>query len=164
MTLETLNDLYVQQLRDIYDAEQQLVEALPEMAVNATHPELRKAFESHLEETKEQVRRLKKIFARLGEDPEGETCDGMEGIISEGEELLEMDADDDVLDAGLLAGAQHAEHYEIAGYGTLATYAQLLGEKADHELLTETLKEEKEADAKLTKIAKSVVNPEAVSA
>lgn len=164
MTLETLNDLYVQQLRDLYDAEQQLVEALPEMAENASHSELRKAFESHLEETKEHVRRLKQIFARLGKDPEGETCDGMEGIIEEGEELLEMDADDDVLDAGLLAGAQHAEHYEIAGYGTVATYAELLGEKADHELLSKTLKEEKEADAKLSMIAKSIVNPEAVSA
>ena len=164
MTLETLKDLYVEQLRDLYSAENQLLEALEEMAENATHSELREAFESHLEETEEHVSRLDKIFARLGEDAEGEHCEAMEGLIEEADELLEKDATDEVLDAGMIAAAQRVEHYEIAAYGTVATYAEMLGEKADLELLRETLGEEKEADGKLNKIAKQIVNPDAVAA
>lgn len=164
MTLETLNDLYIEQLRDLYDAENQLLDALSEMSENATHTELQQAFESHRKETETHVQRLEKIFARLGEDPEGESCEAMEGLIAEAEDLLEKDADDDVLDAGMIAAAQRVEHYEIAAYGTLATYAEMLGEKADKELLSETLSEEKEADGKLNKIAKQIVNPDAVAA
>ena len=164
MTLETLNDLYVEQLRDLFSAENQLLDALEEMADNATHSELKEAFEEHLSETETHVQRLEKIFARLGEDPEGEDCEAMEGLIEEAEELLEKDADDDVLDAGMIAAAQRVEHYEIAAYGTVATYAEMLGENADVELLRETLSEEKEADGKLNKIAKQIVNPDAVAA
>lgn len=164
MNLQTLNDLYVEQLRDIYDAEHQLLNALEEMQEQATHSELRDAFKSHRQETEAQVKRLKKIFARLGQDPEGVSCEAMEGLIAEAEELLDKDADDDVLDAGMIAAAQRVEHYEIAAYGTVATYAEMLGESADHDLLAETLKEEKEADKKLNKIAKQIVNPDAVAA
>lgn len=164
MTLETLKDLYIEQLRDLYSAENQLLEALEDMADNATHTELKTAFEDHLEETEQHVSRLEKIFERHGEDPEGEHCEAMEGLIEEGDELLEKDASDDVLDAGLIAAAQRVEHYEIAAYGTVATYAEMLGETEDQKLLKETLSEEKEADTKLNKIAKDIVNPDAVAA
>ncbi len=164
MTLDNLRDLYVEQLRDLYNAEQQLTEALPQLVEAASHSELRQAFESHLEETREHVQRIETIFNDLGESPEGEKCEAMEGLIEEGEELLEKDADDDVLDAGLIAAAQKVEHYEISGYGTVATYAELLDRDNDHEILTRTLSEEKEADKKLNRIAKEIVNPEAVTA
>lgn len=164
MTLDNLKDLYVEQLRDLYNAEQQLTEALPQMVEAASHSELRQAFESHLKETREHVQRIESIFNDLGESPSGEKCEAMEGLIEEGEELLEKDADDDVLDAGLIAAAQKVEHYEISGYGTVATYAELLDRDNDHEILTRTLSEEKEADKKLNRIAKEIVNPEAVTA
>lgn len=164
MTLDNLKDLYVEQLRDLYNAEQQLTEALPQMVEAASHSELRQAFESHLEETREHVQRIESIFNDLGESPSGEKCEAMEGLIEEGEGLLEKDADNDVLDAGLIAAAQKVEHYEISGYGTVATYAELLDRDNDHEILTRTLSEEKDADKKLNRIAKEIVNPEAVTA
>lgn len=164
MTLDSLRDLYVEQLRDLYNAENQLVEALPEMADNATHAELRQALESHLEETREHVERLEEVFDNLDEDPTGEMCEAMEGLIEEGNELLEKDADDDVLDAGIIAAAQRVEHYEIAAYGTVVTYAEMLGRNDDQELLAETLNEEKQADEKLNRIAKQIVNPAAATA
>lgn len=164
MTLDNLKDLYVEQLRDLYNAEQQLTEALPQMVEAASHSELRQAFESHLEETREHVQRIESIFNDLGESPSGEKCEAMEGLIEEGEELLQKDADDDVLDAGLIAAAQKVEHYEISGYGTVATYAELLDRDNDHKILTRTLSEEKEADKKLNRIAKDIVNPKTVTA
>lgn len=164
MTLNNLRDLYVEQLRDLYNAEQQLTEALPKMAKAASHSELRQAFESHLKETREQAQRIEKIFQDLGESPSGEKCEAMEGLIEEGSAMIEKDADEDVRDAGLIAAAQRVEHYEIAGYGTVATYAELLDRSEDHKVLTRTLEEEKEADKKLNRIAKEIVNPEAVAA
>lgn len=164
MTLDNLRDLYIEQLRDLYNAEKQLSEALPEMAESASHSELRQTFESHLEETREHAKRIERIFKDLGESPQGEKCEAMEGLIKEGEEILEKDADDDVRDAGLIAAAQRVEHYEIAGYGTVATYAELLDRQEDHDILGRTLAEEKEADKKLNRIAKEIVNPKAVAA
>ncbi len=164
MKLETLKDLYLEQLRDVYNAEKQLVEALPEMVEKASHSELKEAFESHLEETRTHVERLEGIFASLAESAQGEKCEAMEGLIEEAQELLEKEAEADVLDAGLISSAQRVEHYEIAAYGTLATYAETLGRSEDHDILGETLSEEKEADQKLTRIAKNIVNPEAAVA
>ena len=164
MTLESLKDLSLEQLRDVYSAEKQLVEALPKMVKHASHAELQDALEEHLGETRTHVERLEKIFDAMNVDPQGEKCEAMDGLIEEAEELLEKDAEDDVLDAGLIASAQRVEHYEIAAYGTLATYAERLGRKEDHDLLGETLSEEKEADGKLNRIAKSVVNADAVAA
>lgn len=164
MTLDNLNDLYTEQLRDLYNAEKQLSEALPKMAQHASHSELKQALESHLEETREQAERIEQIFKNLNESPQGEKCEAMEGLIEEGEEILETDADEDVRDAGIIAAAQRVEHYEIAGYGTVATYAEMLDRSDDHKFLTRTLSEEKEADKKLNRIAKEIVNPEAVAA
>lgn len=164
MTLESLKDLYVEQLRDLYSAEKQLIDALPNVRDNASHDELREAFESHLEETREHARRLEQIFEGLDENPQGETCEAMQGLVKEADEILSKDADDDVLDAGIIAGAQRVEHYEISGYGTVATYAEMLGRNDDYQLLSKTLNEEKEADEKLNRIAKNVVNPEAAHA
>lgn len=164
MTLNDLKDLYIEQLRDLYNAENQLIETLPEMAEAASHPELQQAFESHLEETRQHVSRLEQIFDSLGEDPGGEKCEAMKGLIEEAHELLEKDADPDVIDAGLIASAQRVEHYEIAGYGTVRTYAETLDRSQEGDLLYETLQEEEGADEKLTQIAESVVNPEAAHA
>ena len=164
MTLDDLKDLYIEQLRDLYNAENQLVEALPKKVEASSHGELRQAFESHLDETREHVSRLEEIFSNLGEDPSGEKCEAMEGLIEEAEELLEKDADVDVLDAGLIAAAQRVEHYEIAGYGTVRTYAERLNRQDDADLLNRTLQEEEAADKKLTGIAENVVNPEAAHA
>lgn len=164
MTLNDLKDLYIEQLRDLYNAENQLIEALPQMAEAASHSELQQAFESHLEETRQHVSRLEQIFDSLGEDPTGEKCEAMEGLIEEAQELLQKDADPDVIDAGLIASAQRVEHYEIAGYGTVRTYAETLDRSEEGDLLYETLQEEEDADEELTQIAESVVNPEAVHA
>lgn len=163
MKLETLKDLYIEQLRDLYSAESQLIKALPKMVKKASHNELRNAFESHLEETKRQKERLEQIFKNLGEKASGEKCKAMEGLIKEAEDLMGKKADEDVLDAGMIASAQRVEHYEIAGYGTVRTYAEMLGRSQDVNLINQILGEEKKADEKLNRIAMEVVNPEAMA-
>jgi ferritin-like metal-binding protein YciE len=156
MAINSLHELYVQQLRDLYDAENQLVKALPKMAEAANSDELRQGFEEHLEQTKEHVGRLETIFERLGEKPKGEKCKGMEGLVTEGREVLDEDMQEDVKDAAIIAAAQRVEHYEIAGYGTVRTYANLLGEDEATSLLEKTLDEEKETDDKLTQLAEDI--------
>jgi ferritin-like metal-binding protein YciE len=151
-------------LRDLYSAETQLVKALPKMAKAASHEELSAAFDEHLEETKQHVERLKEALGILDASTRGEKCAAMEGLIKEGSKLIEEDAADDVKDAMLIGSAQKIEHYEIAGYGTARTFANLLGEDDVASLLEETLDEESAADEKLTEIAESVVNVEAESA
>lgn len=161
MDMETLRDLYIDELKDLYSAEKQLVRALPKMAKNATHPELQEAFTNHLEETRGHVERLEQIFEMLEASPRGKKCVGMEGLIEEANELLEEDADEDVLDAGLISKAQHVEHYEMAGYGTVRTYALLLGEQEQADLLQQTLDEEGNANNLLTQLAETSVNIDA---
>jgi ferritin-like metal-binding protein YciE len=159
--LESLHDLYVMELKDLYSAENQLVKALPRMAKAANSPELRAALEEHLEVTRGQVERLEKIFRKLDAKPKGKGCKAMEALIEEGKELLKSDADPMVLDAGIIAAAQKVEHYEIAGYGCVRTYARMLGYEDAAELLQETLDEEGEADKTLTELAESSINVEA---
>jgi len=161
MALESLHDLYVEELRDLYNAENQLLKALPKMARAASDPTLRAAFEEHLEVTRGQVDRLDRIFKRLGERATGKKCAAMEGLIEEGKEMMEEDAPPAVLDAALISAAQKVEHYEIASYGCVRTYARLHGYDDAAELLQETLDEEGEADKKLTELAESVINVEA---
>jgi ferritin-like metal-binding protein YciE len=161
MELESLRELYIDELKDLYNAEKQLVKALPKMAKNATSPRLRDAFTNHLAETEGQIERLERIFEGLGESPRGKKCVGMEGLIEEANELLEEDAQEDVLDAGLISKAQHVEHYEIAGYGTVRTYALTLGETEHAALLQQTLQEEEKADRLLTQLAESSINIDA---
>jgi ferritin-like metal-binding protein YciE len=163
MEMQTLRDLYIDELKDLWSAEKMLVKALPKMAKSASHPELAKAFTTHLRQTEQQVKRLEQIFDDLGESPRGKKCIGMEGLIEEGQELLKEKPDPDVLDAGLIAKAQHIEHYEIAGYGTLRTYAELLGETRQAQLLQQTLDEEGQTDKLLTQLAESSINIEAAS-
>jgi ferritin-like metal-binding protein YciE len=163
MTVESLKDLYIEQLRDLYNAENQLADALPSMVNMASSDELVQAFEDHLEETQEQQERLERIFRNLGEDPTGEKCEAMEGLIREAKEIAQESRDADALDAALIAQAQRIEHYEIAGYGTVRTYAHQLDRSDDVNVLKETLGEEKAADQKLTKIAEQIVNPKAVA-
>jgi len=164
MKLDSLQKLYIEELRDLYNAENQLVKALPKMAKHASHQELKQAFEDHLEQTKEHVERLDEIFKRLDEKPTGKTCKAMKGLIEEGSEYLEKDGDESVLDAALIGAAQRVEHYEIAGYGTVRTFANMLGENQAAELLQQTLDEEGETDKLLTELAESVVNVEAPTA
>jgi ferritin-like metal-binding protein YciE len=164
MKLNSLEELFLQQLRDLYSAENQLVKALPKMAQAANYPELRSAFEEHLDETRNQVQRLQTIFERLGKKASGEKCKGMEGLIEEGEEMIKMDAEPAAKDAGLIAAAQRVEHYEIAGYGTVRAYAEILGHREAVDLLQETLDEEKEIDEQLTGLAESLINVDAVRA
>jgi ferritin-like metal-binding protein YciE len=156
MKLETLHDLFVDELKDLYSAETQLTKALPKMAKAAISEELRSAFESHLAETRHQVERLEQIFELLSGSPRGKKCEAMKGLIEEGKEFIEMDMEDAVKDAALIAAAQRVEHYEIAGYGTVRTYAELLGLDEAVKLLQETLDEEAKADQKLTKLAKNI--------
>ena len=163
MELQSLRDLYIDELKDLYSAEKQLVKALPKMAKNATNPDLKKAFTDHLEQTEEHVSRLEQIFESLEASPRGKKCVGMEGLIEEAKEMLEEDAEEDVLDAGLISKAQHVEHYEMAGYGTVRRFAQILGETEHVELLEQTLNEEKEADQLLTQLADSSINVEAAA-
>ena len=158
-----LKELYVEELRDLYSAEKQLVKALPKMAKAATSSDLRSGFEEHLEQTKGHLSRLEQIFDSLDESPNGKTCKGMEGLIKEGSEMIEEDPEEEQLDAGLISAAQRVEHYEIAGYGCVRTYARLLGEDEAVSLLEATLKEEKETDAKLTQLAENI-NVEALQA
>jgi ferritin-like metal-binding protein YciE len=164
MELNTLRDLYIDELKDLWSAEKQLVKALPKMAKAANDPELSKAFTTHLRQTERQVQRLEQIFEEIGESPRGKKCVGMEGLIEEGSELIKEKPDAEVLDAGLISKAQHVEHYEIAGYGTVRTYAQLLGYDRQAQLLQETLDEEGEADKLLTQLAEGSINLEAASA
>jgi ferritin-like metal-binding protein YciE len=162
MKLESLKDLYLEQLRDLYDAENQLVEALPKMVEAASAPDLKQGFNLHLQQTREHVNRLERIFRKLNEKPTGQTCHGMKGLIKEGEEMIKSKSDPEVKDAGLIAAAQRVEHYEIAGYGTVRTYAELLGDEEAVRLLEKTLQEEEETDDKLTELAESHINAEAV--
>lgn len=162
MALKTLHDLYVNELKDLYNAENQLLKALPKMAKAASSRELATAFTDHLAETKGQIFRLETIFTELGVSPKGKKCKAMEGLLEEGKEVMAEDADASVLDAALIAAAQRVEHYEMAGYGCVRTYARLLGFDDAADLLQETLDEEGTADKKLTELAESVINIEAV--
>jgi ferritin-like metal-binding protein YciE len=157
---EGLKELYIDELKDLYNAENQLIKALPKMAKAASSDELRQGFEEHLEQTKGHVQRLEKIFQGLGESPKGKKCKGMEGLIEEGSEAMKEDYEGSVLDAALIGAAQRVEHYEIAGYGTVRSMAETLGETDHVSLLGETLQEEKETDEKLTELA-SQINTEA---
>jgi len=154
--INSLRELYIDQLRDLYDAENQLIKALPRMAKEASSDELRQAVEEHLEQTRGQAERLEQIFEQLREKPKGKKCKGMQGVIEEGKETLEEDMEEDTKDAAIIAAAQRVKHYEIAGYGTARTYANLLGENEAAELLEETLNEEKETDQKLTQLAEEI--------
>jgi ferritin-like metal-binding protein YciE len=159
--MESLQDLFVDQLKDLYNAEGQLVKALPKMAKAASHPQLQAAFNAHLEQTRGHVERLEQVFDKLGESPKGKKCKAMEGLIEEAKEMLDEDADPDVMDAGLIACAQRVEHYEIAGYGCVRTYARLLGDEQSARLLQQTLDEEGQTDKKLTDLAERLINIEA---
>jgi ferritin-like metal-binding protein YciE len=159
--MRTLEDLYMDLLKDLYSAEKQLVKALPKMAKNAQASDLQKAFQEHLMQTEGQVERIERIFSEMGGSPRGKKCIGMEGLVEEGNELLKEDAEPEVLDAGLIAAAQKVEHYEIAGYGTARAWAQRLGYDNAARLLQETLEEESMANEKLTQIAERHVNMEA---
>ena len=153
---EGLKELYIDELKDLYNAESQLVKALPKMAKAASSEELRQGFEEHLEQTKGHVQRLEKIFQAWGESPKGKKCKGMEGLIEEGSEVMEEDYEGSVLDAALIGAAQRVEHYEIAGYGTVRSMAETLGESDHVSLLEETLEEEKATDEKLTELAEQI--------
>ena len=161
---DSLDDLFLQQIEDLYDAEKRLTSALPKMAEKASNADLKQAFQSHLTETEGQVRRLEQVFEMLGKSPERETCAAMKGLIKEGEDVLDAKGDAEVLDAALIAAAQRVEHYEIAGYGTVRNLARRLGHTRAAELLQQTLDEEGNADKKLTSIAESHVNTQAVPA
>lgn len=163
MKLPSLKTLLIEELRDLYSAETQLVKALPKMAKAASTEELSDAFNEHLEITKEHVNRLEEIFEQFDEKPKGHPCAAMEGLIKEGTDIIEADGEDSVRDAGLIIAAQKIEHYEIAGYGSARTIAELLGEDRAAELLQETQDEEEETDQRLTQLAEDVVNPEAAS-
>ena len=156
MRLENLKDLYIHELKDLHSAEKQITKVLPKLAKAATSDELASAFREHLDQTQEHVRRLEKILTKHGESLRGPKCKGMEGLIKEGSELMEEDAEDEVLDAGLISAAQRVEHYEIAGYGCARTYAMLLGDNEGANLLQLTLHEEKQTDEKLTELARSI--------
>jgi ferritin-like metal-binding protein YciE len=162
MKLNTLQDLYIDELRDLYNAENQLLKALPKMAKGASSPELKQAIEEHLEQTKGHVDRLDQIFGRMDESPKGKTCYAMKGLVEEGSEILGEDGEDSVLDAAIIAAAQKVEHYEIASYGTVRTFADLLNQDEASQLLQETLNEESQANEKLNSLAEDIVNPEAL--
>ena len=157
----TLHDAFIDELRDSYDAEKQLLKALPKMARAARSPVLRKAFEDHLEETRGQVDRLEEVFASVEEKVRGKHCDGIEGIIKEGKSVMEEDFDDSTMDACLIAAGQRAEHYEMAAYGSLVAWARAMGHTEAADLLERTLEEEKAADEKLTALAEGGINQEA---
>lgn len=163
MELASLRELFVEELSDVYSAEKQITKALPKMIRAANFPELESALKDHLEVTEEQVRRLEEIFEGLKVSPKRKKCKGMEGLLEEGGDMLKKDADEAVLDAGIISAAQRVEHYEIAAYGTLRTYAETLGEKKAAKLLQQTLQEEKDADVKLTKLAEGTINQEAAA-
>src|ERR1700704_4507071 len=160
----TLHDAFLDELRDAYDAEKQLTKALPKMAKAASSPVLRDAFQAHLEETRGHVDRLEQVMEGLGEKVRGKHCDGIEGIIEEGQSVMEEDFDDMTMDACLIAAGQRAEHYEIAAYGTLVAWAKAMGHAEAADLLQETLAEGKAADAKLTSLAEGGINQQAADA
>lgn len=163
MKLENLQQLYLKELRDLYDAEEQITEALPKLITAAHNPALKNALKEHLDVTQKQISRLEQIFNNLNEKSSGETCKGMKGVIKEGDEIVSAGGDPATVDAGIISAAQRVEHYEMAGYGTVRTYAQLLGQQEHARLLQQTLDEEEQADQTLTKIAASV-NVEAKAA
>jgi ferritin-like metal-binding protein YciE len=164
MSLDSLNTFFINELKDVYNAEKQLVTALPRMAKAAASPELENAFTTHLEETKGHVERLEQIFGMLDLPVRGKKCKGMEGLLEEGKEILQEEGEDSVIDAALIASAQRVEHYEIAAYGCLRTYAELLGHTKAVDLLTETLSEEEAADKKLTELGEGGINEAALTA
>ena len=161
--LDTLEKLYISELRDLYSAENQLLKALPKMAKGASSPELKDAFEQHLEQTKGHVERLEQLFEQLDESPKGKTCQAMKGLIEEGSEILKEEGEDSVLDAGMIVAAQKVEHYEIASYGSVRTFANLLGQDEAATLLQSTLDEESETNEILNRLAETVVNQEALT-
>lgn len=154
--MNSLQELYVDELKDLYDAENQIIKALPKMIDAASSEELQNALSEHLEVTREQAKRIEQIFQNMGEKLKAEKCKGMEGVIKEGAEILSEDMDENVKDAAIISAAQRVEHYEMAGYGTVRTWANLLGESEAEELLQETLDEEKEADEKLNQLAEQI--------
>ena len=156
MQKDSLRELYVNELKDLYNAETQLVKALPKMAKASSNAELRQGFEEHLRQTSEHVSRLEQIFETLGEKATGKKCLGMEGLVKEGAETMSEDYEDAVKDAAIIGAAQRVEHYEIAGYGTVRAFAELLGENEHVSLLEQTLEEEKETDEKLTQLAEQI--------
>jgi len=156
MKIDNLQKLYVEELRDLHSAERQIIQALPRMIKAASSPELKSALQEHLEVTNQQLARLNQIFEKLGKKGTGKKCKGMEGVIADGKEILEEDMLPEVLDAAIISAAQHVEHYEMAGYGTVRTYAQLLGETEAMKLLQMTLDEEGDADKKLTLLAERI--------
>ena len=161
-SLNSLRELLIDELKDLYDAENQLVKALPKMAKAASNEQLRSAFQEHLEQTRTHAERIEQIMTKLGANPKGKKCKAMEGLVAEGKEAIEEDAVPEVLDAALIAAAQRVEHYEIAGYGTVRAYAELLGDNDSARLLRQTLDEEGETDRKLTELAESSINVEAM--
>lgn len=161
MKMQTLKDLYIDELKDTYDAENQIAKALPKMAKEATNEELRAAIEQHLDQTQTQIERLEQIFEELGEKAKGTKCEATKGLLEEAKRMMDDAEDEDVRDAAIIGSAQKVEHYEIAAYGTLRTYAELLGFDEQAELLQETLDEEKEADENLTELAVTCINMEA---
>ena len=161
MEMSNLQDLLVENLKDLYSAETQLLKALPKVAKTVENAQLRDAFTLHVKETEGHVKRLEQIFSKLGEKPTGKKCKGMEGLIEENKEMMEEDAEPDVMDAGLIVGSQKIEHYEIAGYGSAVTFAKLLGDEESARLLAQTLDEEERTDKKLSEIAESSINIEA---
>jgi len=161
MKIRSLHDLFVDHVRDLYNAENQIVKALPKMAKAAEHEELKNAFQEHLEQTRNHADRLEKIFETLGMKAKGKTCKAMEGLLEEGKEIMQEDVEADVMDAALIAAAQKVEHYEIAGYGTARAWALQLGQDQAADLLQQTLDEERQADQKLTAIAEEKSNLEA---
>lgn len=163
MKMEDLSDLFHDELKDIYDAEHQLVKALPKMAKAATSPKLKAAFEKHLEQTEEHINRLDKVFEIIDKKPSRKTCKAMKGLIEEGEEVLKEKMDEEVRDAALIASAQRVEHYEMAGYGCLRTWAKLMGHADAQKILQTTLDEEGETDHLLTKLAEGGINVKAAS-
>jgi ferritin-like metal-binding protein YciE len=158
MKLDTLQKLYEDDLKDLHSMERQIIKALPKMIRAASNEDLKAGLKEHLEVTKTQLERLDQIFAKLGKKGTGKKCKGMEGVLEEGSELLGEDSEPEVLDAGIIAAAQHVEHYEMAGYGTVVAYARLLGDSAGQKLLAQSLGEEREADQKLTKLALAAIN------
>ena len=163
MKIATLMDLYIDQLQDVFSAEKQLTKALPKMAKAADDPELKTAFQDHLRVTEKQLERVAKILASLDKSPGRKKCEAMAGLIKEGSEMVNGDADEEVRDAGLIVAAQKIEHYEIAAYGCLRTFANVLGRPSDAKALEQTLDEEKDADVTLTRLAMNCINTEAVA-
>src|SRR4051812_41994393 len=164
MSLDSLEKLFFEELKDIYHAEKQLTRALPRMAKAAESEELQQAFTTHLKETEGQIKRLEQVFKQVGQPVRGKRCKGMEGLIEEGKEMMEEEGEPQVLDAALISAAQKVEHYEIASYGCLRTYAELLGYSEAQQLLEQTLEEEEAADKKLTELGESGINEAAVAA